>query len=105
MARGHLFLIVVLLGAAAIAGLLAVSRTSAQSQPATGANTAISVRMKKLDRLEASLQRQIAARRKAPAAPTAPTIVYQRATAPASTPHSGDDGHADHGDHSEGRDD
>jgi len=103
MARGHLFLIVVLLGAAAVAGLLAVSRTSAQSRPVSGTDAAISVRMKKLDKLEASLQRQITARRKASAAArTAPTIVYERATAPVSASHSGDDGH---GDHSEGRDD
>ena len=79
MARGHLFLIVVLLVGAAVAGLLAVTRT-AQSAPVATNDAAITFRMKKLDRLEASLERQLA-RRNGAAAPSAPLLVYRRAPA------------------------
>ena len=53
MPRKHLFVIVVLLGAAVVAGLLAMTRTQALGSPAStsaGSDAAISFRMKKLDR-------------------------------------------------------
>lgn len=91
MARGHLFVIVILLAAAAVAGLLAVSRTAAQATtPAAGADPAIAFRMKKLDRLEASLEQQIARRRAT--TQRAPVVVYKRATAPVATVYQDDEG-------------
>ena len=80
MPRKHLFAIVVLLGAAAVAGLLAMTRTQALGSPAAsspGRDAAISFRLKKLDRLEASLAREIAAQGRA--ASPAPITVYRRA--------------------------
>ncbi len=102
MARKHLFIIVVLLGAAAVAGLLALTRTSALGSPASASppqGSSISFRLKKLDRLEASLQKRLTA----PAgSTTAPVTVYRRAVAPAAASsslesydeheHSDDDG-------------
>ena len=91
MARGHLFVIVLLLAAAAVAGLLAVTRTAAQTTtPAAGSDPAIAFRMKKLDRLEASLEQQIARRRATNQ--SAPVVVYRRATAPVATVHQDDEG-------------
>jgi hypothetical protein len=107
MARGHLFLIVVLLGAAAIAGLLAVTRTAAQPASSASPDSAIAFRMKKLDRLEASLAQRLAQQAKAAPSP-APTVVYRRATSTTSVPRAGDD-HGDaykhEGGHEQGRDD
>ncbi len=63
MSRKHLFPIVVLLAAALVAGLLAVSRTVALGRPAnaaTASDPAIAFRLKKLDRFEQSLRRQLA---------------------------------------------
>lgn len=65
MSRRHTFVIVVLLGAAAVAGLLAMTRTAALGSSAsasTGQDDAISFRLRKLDRLEASLRKQLEAR-------------------------------------------
>ena len=65
MPRKHLFPIVVLLAAALVAGLLAVSRTVALGRPAnaaTASDPAIAFRLKKLDRFEQSLRRQLVAR-------------------------------------------
>lgn len=92
MARGHLFMIVVLLAGAAVAGLLAVTRT-AQSSPAVSVtDPAISYRLKKLDRLEASLEKQLARHDKAPAKSTAaPVVVYTRAPSPVVSTYHGDD--------------
>ena len=58
MSRKHLFVIVVLLGAAAVAGLLALTRTTtaATQAPSTG----IAAKSRSLDRLEASLRRSLA---------------------------------------------
>lgn len=91
MARGHLFVIVLLLAAAAMAGLLAIARTT-QAKPASATEPAITFRMQtKLDRLEASLQRQLARQRKA--GQSAPFLVSTPATAPTvSTTHYDDDG-------------
>lgn len=65
MPRKHAFVLVVLLGAAAVAGLLAMSRTAAlgsQAKASSSGEGAISFRMQKLDRLEASLRKQLRAR-------------------------------------------
>jgi hypothetical protein len=83
MARGHLFVIVILLAAAAVAGVLAVTQTAAQATPASGSDPAIAFRLKKLDRLEASLEQQIA--RRNATSQSAPAVVYRRATAPVVT--------------------
>ena len=91
MARGHLFLIVVLLAGAAVAGLLAVTRTAQSSPTASTIDPAISYRMKKLDRLEASLEKQLARQTRAAAkSAAAPAVVYTRAPSPV--------GYADHDD-------
>lgn len=80
MARGHLFVIVLLLAAAAVAGLLAVARTT-QAKPASATEPAITFQMQtKLDRLEASLQRQLARQRKA--GQSAPIFVSAPAPSP-----------------------
>ena len=90
MARGHLFVIVLLLAAAAMAGLLAIARTT-QAKPASATEPAITFRMQtKLDRLEASLQRQLARQRKA--GQSTPFLVSTPAAAPTvSTTHYDDD--------------
>jgi hypothetical protein len=82
MPRRHLFVIVVLLGAVAVAGLLAVTRTvalgsAAQAPPSQDA--AISFRLQRLDRLEASLRKQLAAQ--GAATSPAPITLYRRSTA------------------------
>jgi hypothetical protein len=102
MPRKHLFPLVVLLAAAAVAGLLALTRTvdlGQASQASTASDPSIAVRLKRLDRFEASLRKQLAAA-KAPAAAT-PTTVYRRATVAAPPPRHSDD----EGEESEGRDD
>ncbi len=100
MARKHRFSIVVMLGAAVVAGFLALGRSvqlGAASKPASTAQ--ISARARSLDRLEAQLRRQLAALPKA--APKAqrvatrsasPGVLYVRSAAsPVSASH-GDDG-------------
>jgi hypothetical protein len=78
MARGHLFLIVVLLAAAAVAGMLAITR-AAQTRPAAATDSAISFRLKRLDRLEASLEKQLTARSQA--SQSSPAVTYTPAPA------------------------
>ena len=66
MARKHRFSIVVMLGAAVVAGFFALSRSvqlGAASKPASTAQ--VSARARSLDRLEAQLRRQLAALPKA----------------------------------------
>jgi len=92
MARGHLFLIVVLLAGAAVAGLLAVTRTAQSSPAANVTDPAIAYRLQKLDRLEASLEKQLAAEARATGA-SAPTVVYTRAPSPVASTHEDDDEH------------
>ena len=58
MSRKHLFAIVVLLGAAAVAGLLALTRTTAAATQAS--STRIAAKSRALDQLEASLRRALA---------------------------------------------
>jgi hypothetical protein len=102
MHRKHLFLLVVLLGAAVVAGLLALTRTVDLGQPATastGSDPAIAFRLKELDRFELSLRQQLA-KAEAPAA-AAPKTIYRRAAAPASRAA----GSSEHEHEDEGRDD
>jgi len=100
MARKHRFSIVVMLGAAVVAGFFALSRSvqlGAASKPASTAQ--VSARARSLDRLEAQLRHQLAALPQA--APKAqsvatrsgsPSVLYVRSTAsPVSSSH-GDDG-------------
>jgi hypothetical protein len=116
MPRKHMFTLVVLLAAAAGAGVLALSRTVDLGQAAsstTDPDAAISYRLQELDRFEASLRKQLA---QSPAAPAQPRTVYRRASAPpapaaASQAEGGDDLYEDeeHGNddehEEEGRDD
>ena len=74
MARRHLFAIVVLLAAATVAGLVALTRTVQLGPGATRASDAqVAARSRSLDRLEASLRRSLAER--PPALPTAAAAV------------------------------
>ena len=85
MHRKHLFPLVVLLAAAVVAGLLALTRTVDLGQPATastGSDPAIAFRLKELDRFELSLRQQLA-KTEAPTA-AAPKTIYRRAAAPSS---------------------
>jgi len=78
MPRKHAFVITVLLGAVFVVGVVAVSRTVLLAQPAGASTTsdpAIAFRMRKLDRLEASLERNATALR---SSVTANEIVIHR---------------------------
>ncbi len=92
MARGHLFLIVVLLAGAAVAGLLAVTRTAQSSPAANATDPAIAYRLQKLDRLEASLEKQLATAARNTGT-SAPAVVYTRAPSPVASSHGDDDEH------------
>jgi hypothetical protein len=90
MTRKHLFAVVVVLGAAVVAALLALSRGGAVGATAAPAPTAgIAARERSLDQLEASLRRSLAERppavsARATAAQTAPSrTVFVRAPQPA----------------------
>lgn len=103
MARKHLFVVVVLLGAAAVAGLLALTRTVSVGATAAPASTAqVAAKTRSLDRLEASLRRSLAKR--PPALPSAratadpsaaPRTVYVR---PAPSAGAYEDEHGEHDD-------
>jgi hypothetical protein len=102
MSRKHLFPIVVMLAAATVAGLLAVSRTVALGRPASAATASdptIAFRLKKLDRFERSLRQQLA---KTPAIrPATVTTVYRHSPSVSAATATGNEG-----DHKEGgRDD
>ena len=109
MSRMHLFTIVVLLGAAAVAGLLALTRTTTAATQAPSAE--IAAKSRSLDRLEASLERSLAKQppavptRKGTAAQSAPSrTIFVRAPQPAvraSGAHEDDHGeeHEDEGEH------
>jgi hypothetical protein len=106
MPRKHLFPLVVLLAAAAVAGLLALGRAVDLGRAAGGPTSdqpAIAFRLAQLDKAEKSLQAQLADLRKTPAAK--PRTVYERAATPVAA-HAADDGRGDdeHGG-SDGRDD
>lgn len=99
MPRKHLFVIVVLLGAALVAGLLALTRTSTASTQAS--STQIAAKSRSLDRLEASLRRSLAARPPAlseagrTAVPPAPGTVYVRSAAATQAAGEREDEHGD----------
>jgi hypothetical protein len=83
MPRKHLFPLVVLLAAAAVAGVFALTRTVDLGQAAsssTSPDPAIAYRLDELDRFQASLRKQLA---QTPAASTQPQTVYRRAAASA----------------------
>jgi hypothetical protein len=120
MSRKHLFAIVVLLGAAAVAGLLALTRTTTAATQAS--STQIAAKSRSLDKLEASLRRSLA--QQPPALPaarstgasSAPRTVFvpSSAAAQAATGRDDDDGDAnvyerryedEHEDEDEGADD
>jgi hypothetical protein len=108
MHRKHLFPLVVLLAAAVVAGLLALTRTVDLGQPATastGSDPAIAFRLNELDRFEGSLRQQLA-EAKAPAA-VAPKTIYRRAASPTSQASAsfGDENENEHENEDEGRDD
>ena len=91
MSRKHLFPIVVLLAAALVAGLLAVSRTVALGRPAnaaTASDPAIAFRLKKLDLFEQSLRQQLASTPK-----TQQSTVYRYAPSVSPAPSHGDEDH------------
>ena len=83
MPRKHLFTLLVLTGAAAVAGLLALASTVDLGQAANTSSTsdpAIGYRLEQLDGLESDLRRQLA---DSSAPGTAPTeTVYRRPAAP-----------------------
>jgi hypothetical protein len=109
MARKHAFFIVVLLAAAALAGFLALARSADLAQPAAATATpalsqsALEKRLRALDRFEAKLRKQLAAKPAARAA--SPTTVITRASAPAPLAAYDDDEHEDEDDEHEDDDD
>ncbi|HEY7794737.1 MAG TPA: hypothetical protein VIA10_12090 [Gaiellaceae bacterium] len=111
MPRKHLFAVVVLLGAALVAALLAVSRGGAVGATAAPASSAeIAARERSLDQLEASLRRSLAEQPPAvsaagTAAQSAPArTVFVHAPQPAQ-PTGDDDEHEEHEHDHEGDDD
>jgi hypothetical protein len=91
MSRKHLFAIVLLLAAAAVAGLLAVTRTVALGGGvAPTSNAQVTAKTRSLDRLEASLKRALAdqrptvpSSRPAAASSAQPLTIYVPSTASA----------------------
>ena len=107
MARKHAFFIVVLLAAAALAGFTALARTGDLAQPAAATATptlsesTLEARLRELDRFEAKLRKQLAA--KPPARSALPATVITR---PAATPTAGAyDDEDDHEDEDEDEED
>jgi hypothetical protein len=106
MARKHAFFIVVLLAAAALAGFTAFARSVDPAQPASATATptltksALEARLRDLDRFEAKLRKQLAAK---PAASKAlPAAVVTRvAAAPAPVSAYGDDDEHEEDEHEE----
>ena len=98
MARKHAFFIVVLLAAATLAGFVAVMRTVDLAQPATATATApltqsaLEARLRELDRFEAKLRKQLAA--KPPARSSSPGLVT-RVAAPACFAYEDEDEYED----------
>jgi hypothetical protein len=114
MSRPSLFVLVVLIAAAAVAGLVALTRSSAATEAGAPSGSAagqaqISYRLKQIDRLEADLRKRIAAASKPIATPAvAPqqqtVYVRQPSLATVAVSHHDDDHEGD--DHeSEERDD
>lgn len=100
MARKHAFFIVVLLAAAALAGFVALARSADLAQPAAATATptlsqsALEQRLRELDRFEAKLRKQLAAKPAARAALPATLITRAAAPAPAAA-YDDDDEHED----------
>ena len=100
MSRKHLFPIVALFAAAAVAGLLALTRTTQLGATATQpASAEIAAKTRSLDRLEAALRRELATQPGSSSqlragAQSSPRTVYVRAAA---QPQSADD-ETEHGD-------
>jgi hypothetical protein len=93
MPRKHLFPLVVLLAAAAVAGVFALSRTVELGQAAKATetpDTAIAYRLDELDRFKASLRKQLA---ETPDAAAQPQTVYRRAAAPSAPAAGAEDEH------------
>jgi hypothetical protein len=100
MARKHRFSIVVMLGAAVVAGFFALGRSvqlGAASEPASTAQ--ISARARSLDQLEAQLRRELAAlptarkAQKVATRSTPPGVLYVPSTpSPGLASHDDDDG-------------
>jgi hypothetical protein len=91
MSRKHLFPIVVMLAAAFVAGLLAISQTVALGRPAsaaTASDPAIAFRLQKLDRFERSLRRRLAH-----APPIQESTVYRRPPSVSPSRSQGDEDH------------
>ena len=111
MPRIHLFAVVVLLGAAAVAGLLAVTRTVALGSPepaSSNQDAAISFRLQRLDRLEATLRKELASQAAAPASVTVQRRATTLATRVDDDDEDADDEHEDgssESSHDEDRDD
>jgi hypothetical protein len=107
MPRKHTFMIVVLLAAAFAAGAFALTRTTdvgSSASASTSPDAAIAFRLKKLDRFEAALQRQLLER--ATSRATGQITVYRRAsTSPTSTYQESEDGYESDNSEDEGRDD
>ena len=105
MARKHAFFIVVLLAAAALAGFTAFARTVDLSQPAAATatpslpNAGLEKRLRALDRFEANLRKQLAAR--PPARKAAPTAVVTRVATPAPAPAYEDEDEFEYDEHEE----
>lgn len=99
MPRKHLFAVVVLLGAAAVAGLLALTRTQPGATATQASSAQIAARTRSLDQLEASLRRSLAKRPPAVSSTgrsALPRTVYVRSSAAVPTgghedEHGGDD--------------
>jgi hypothetical protein len=107
MSRKHLFAIVVLLGAAAVAGLLALTRTTTATTQAS--STQIAAKSRSLDQLEASLRRSLAqqppplpAARSTAASPAPRTVFVPSTAAQQAATGEGEHEHGDDGDHDRG---
>lgn len=116
MSRSSLFITVVLIAAAAVAGLVALTRTTAASEAkppsgTTAGQAQIGYRLKRLDAIEAELRTKIAAAAKPVEAvqQTQPVIVRRAPVIQTVASHHGDDDayeQDEHGDEgSEDRDD
>jgi hypothetical protein len=84
MSRTHIFAIVLLLGAAAVAGLLALTRATTAATQAP--NAQIAAKSRSLDQLEASLRRSLA---RPPTLPIARSTAVSRAPRTVFVPSSG----------------
>ena len=99
MSRKHVFAIVVLLGAAAVAGLLALTRTTTAATQAS--STQIAAKSRSLDQLEASLRRSLAQQpptlpaARSTAASSAPRAVFVPSSASAQATGEREDAHGD----------